>query len=322
MVAALVFSMLAADPAARLDAFLKAHPTFVAATEVSIGGKTAGRSTLRVQRPGRLRFDVQSGGFDYTLSGTERGYVEIDRVEKAYDERPSTGSLQLYDSRISEAGALLIPTYLLAGSTSAIFQGQKPKAVGDELRATYQTQSGEVELRLAIDPQGQPIRYTQIEGGRSKVWRTVSFAAGSTDLAAYRIEAPLGYVPHALPELPAPLPIGSPAPLKGWQRMGKSLDLGEAQPGRPRLLAVLGGDTASRNAKPFLVDLGKSMPVYLIGPGEISDPTGAPTKRLSPPGTPMFYLVGGDGKVKRLWLGFEKAGGAAWENEVRKVAAE
>lgn len=321
MLAACALAVLALDPAARLDAFLKAHPAFVAVTELSVNDKAVGRSTFRVQRDAaRLRFDAKGAGYDYTLSETERGYLEVERVEKVYDEHPPIGGLALYESDL--AGALaLAPKYLLVDSADKMMGGQKATATGDELRANFQTQDGPVELRLLVGPDGSPQRFTSNAGGRTQSWKTVSFVSGTGTLPEYRIEVPLGFVPHRLPPLPTPLAIGSPAPLSGWQRLGKPLDLGVASPGKPRLLAVLGDDCApSRAAKPFLVELGKSMPVFLIGKGEITDPAGGKLKLLSPPGTPMFYLVGGDGKVKNLWFGFDAAGGRAWEKEVLEAA--
>ena len=312
MVSALAFALLAADPAARLDAFLRDHSSkFVAVTECAVGGQTVGRATLRVGNP-RFRFDAKGAGMDYSLSSTEKGYVEIERATKSYDEHPAQGRVVFIQSRISGAIALM-PSFLLASSAAELFGGVKPTVKGERLEWTVRTSDGPVPASLLVDTGGKPARYTF--GPRT--WKLISYGAGTDALAAYALAIPLGYVPFALPELPTPLAVGSPAPLAGWRRGGKPLDLSVAGAGKARLLAVLGDDAPSRAARPFLIDLGKTMPVFLIGPGEITDPTGAGMRRLSPPGTPMFYLVGGDGKVKALWFGFERAKGAAWEAEVR-----
>lgn len=324
MVPALAFALLATDPAARHEAFMKAHPSFVATVEYAVGGKVVGKGTLRVARPRRLRFDFKGSGIDYAVTSTEGAYMEIDHAGGIYDERPSTGGFRMYDSRVSPAQAF-VPSFLLVGSTAGVLGGDKPKATevagGDELMTTTQTQSGPLEQRLTIDAQGRPIRFFQKGSGGSRAWRLLSFVDASADGASFRLEPPLGYVPFALPELPEPLAIGESAPLTGWRRGGKAVDLAEPQRGKPRLLAALGADCpASRAARPTLIALGKSLPVFLIGPGEITDPSGVLLKRLSPPGTPMFYLVGGDGKVKGLWFGFDAQKSDVWQNEVRAAA--
>ena len=316
MLPALLF---APDPVARLDAYLRGHPTFVAAFEASVGGKPAGKGVLRVARPRKLRLDVKGDGFDYSVSSTEGAYMEVERVEKTYDERPAIGGFRIYDPRLSPASSLL-PSFLLAGSTAAIFGGQKPSVTpvgtGDELRATITTPQGPLELKLLVDAAGKPTRFSS--GPRS--WRVTAFGAGTADEAVYRLEAPLGYVPFALPELPTPLAIGEAAPLVGWRKGGRAVDLNEPQRGRPRLLAVLDAETPSRSARPFLLELGRTLPVLLVEKGGVEDPTGRLMKRLSPPGTPMFYLVGPDGTVEKLWFGFDPAKGKAWVAEVRAAA--
>ncbi len=323
MVPALALLLTAADPIARYDAFMKAHPTFVATVEVSANGKAVGTGVLRLSRPHRLRFDFKAPGVDYSVCSVEKTYIELDRVEKVYDERPSTGGGSIYESRVSAAQGLL-PSFLLHGAARATL-GAKTTAVavagGDEIRATVETPNGVIELRLLIDAKGQPLRFSQKGQGGERAWRVATFAKGKTDLAGYILEAPLGYVPVVLPELAYPLQPGEAAPLTGWRKGGQAVDLREPQRGKPRLLAVLGADCpVSRAARPTLASLARSMPVLNLGPGEITDPSGASLKRLSPPGTPMFYLVGGDGKVKALWFGFDPSKAAAWEAEVRAAA--
>lgn len=323
MVPALAFLLLAADPAARLDAYLKARPSFVASVTMVSEGKTVGTGTLRLARPRRLRFDVKGSGFDYSVVSTEATYLEIERTQKTYDERPSMGGMRLYEARVSGARPLL-PNFLLAPSAKGMFGGLPVTAVGDdELRATAQTETGPVALRALVDAQGRPTLFSTKGTDGFREWRVTAFAPSPEDAPAYRLEAPLGYVPYALPDLPYPLQIGESAPLTGWRKGGRAVDLNEPQRGKPRLLAVLGADCApSRAARPFLIDLGRTMPVFLLEKGGVVDPSGALMRRLSPPGTPMFYLVGVDGTVKKLWFGFDKAKGAAWEAEVRAAAAE
>ena len=317
-----LLALRAPDPAARFDAFMKAHPAFVATVEASVGGKAAGTGTLRVARPRLLRWDAKGTGFDFSVTSTPEQYVAVERVSKTYDERAPIGGFRLYEARVSPAQDL-IPGFLLAGSAANALGGGKPTvtavAGGDELHATVQSQMGPVELRLVVAPDGQPLRFSSSAGARS--WRVLAFAAAKADPAPFRLAPPLGTVPYALPELPTPLAVGEAAPLVGWKKGGRAVDLNEPSRGRPRLLAVLGVDSPpSKSARPFLIDLSRSLPVFLIEKGGVEDPTGALMKRLSPPGTPMFYLVGPDGTVKNLWFGFDPAQGRAWEDEVRAAA--
>lgn len=319
-----VLALLAqvSDPGARFDAFMKARPNFVAVVDAVAGDRTIAHGTLRVVRPHRLRFDVKGTGFDYTVVSTESQYLEVERNERVYDEHASNGGLRIYDSRISGAPGFL-PAFLLAGSTARLFGDLKTTVKGDEIHGHMEGPMGLVDLTLTVNPQGQPLSFASRTSDGFHVWKVVSIQAAKDDPAAFHLTAPLGFVPHALPDLPFPLAIGENAPLTGWTKGGRPVDLNEPDRGRPRLLAVLGADcTPSRAARPFLIELGKTMPVFLIGPGDITDPTGQNLKRLSPPGTPMFYLVGPDGTVKKLWFGFDPAKGAAWETDVKAAAAE
>lgn len=329
MVCSLVFALLAggvpsADPVARYDAFMKAHPSFVATVEASSNGKVMGTGVAAVNRPKWMRFDFKGSGMDYLMSSTELGYVELDQAEKIYDEHEASGGLRLFNSRIS-AAAGLFPHYLLPPTVMALF-GKKPATItpvagGDELGLVIANPMGSTELKLVVDPEGKPIRFSIRGQSGLHAWRLISFKPGSTSLSAYRVEPPLGYVPYALPDLPFPLEIGDEAPLVGWKKGGKPIDLGEPQRGKPRLLAVLGTDCpASKAVRPTLAGLAKSLPVLIIAPGEIVDPSGTLMKKLSPPGTPMFYLVGADQKVTNLWFGFDAAKASAWATEVLKAA--
>ena len=321
MLLPLALALVRADPAARLDAYLKAHPSFLATFSAGAGGPPLVAGTLRVARPDRLRLDARGNGLDYTAVSTPATVLELDRIEKVYDQHPPIGGMRLYESRIS--GALgFLPRFLLAASVKGVFGNLKVEPVGEgEMRATVQTQMGPAHLRLLVDPQGRPTLFASKGPDGTREWRISAIERSPADSPAFRVVPPTGYVPHALPDLPAPLAIGQAAPLTGWRKGGATIDLKDPRPGAPRLLAVLGTDCApSRAARPFLIDLGRTMPVMLIEKDGIADPSGRLMARLSPPGTPMFYLVGADGKVRKLWFGFEAAKGAAWEAEVREAA--
>lgn len=330
MVSTLVFALItagriSADPATRYDAFMKSHPSFVATVEASLNGRVMGTGVARVSRPARLRFDFTGSGIDYILSSTELGFIELDRVDKEYDEHPSTGGLRLFESRLSDAPNYF-PYFMLPPSLKSLFGTQKPTitpvAEGDELKVVMVSPMGSTELRIVIDAEGRPAKFSSKGQSGLHAWRLISFKPSASDLALFKIELPLGYVPFALPELPYPLQVGETAPLTGWKRAGKPFDLGEPQRGKARLLAVLGSDCpASKAARPALAELAKTMPVLIIAPGEIVDPSGTLMKKLSPPGTPMFYLVGPDEKVTNLWFGFDATKAAAWTAQVKAAAA-
>ncbi len=329
MVSTLVFALItagriSADPATRYDAFMKSHPSFVATVEASLNGHVVGTGVTRVSRPARMRFDFTGSGIDYILSSTELGFIELDRVEKEYDEHPSTGGLRLFESRLSDATGFF-PTFLLPPSLKSLLGTQKPTVTpvsgGDELMVVIASPMGSTELRLVVDPEGRPAKFSSKGQSGLHSWRLLSFKPSSPDLSLFKVELPLGYVPFALPELPFPLQVGEEAPLTGWKRAGKPFDLGEPQRGKARLLAVLGSDCpASRAVRPSLAELAKSMPVLTIAPGEIVDPSGTLMKKLSPPGTPMFYLVGPDEKVTNLWFGFDATKAAEWTAQVKAAA--
>lgn len=302
-------------PDTRFDAFMKAHPTFTAVVDVA-QGRSSLRTTIWIERPAkRLRFEAKGAGTDFGLSSTEKGYFEVNRVQRVYDEHEPLGRLTHYGSRISGAmGAF--PNFLLAGSTKAVFQDLKvtANARGDELSATFETERGKGQIHMGIDAQGRPVRY-EIESPMGHIiWTLVSFSDMKGGLAATYRPLPMGYVPYALPEIPFPLAIGSAFPLRGWRQGNRSVDLSTA---KGLLVAVLGSDCPpSASVRPSLARLEKQVPVAIVGPNGLSDPSGALLKKLSPPGTPMFYLVDRSGKVSKLWFGFDAQKAKDWEADV------
>src|SRR5579862_8799429 len=120
LISALLLSRL--DAEADFAAFVKKHPTFKVHVEASVNGKSISVGDLLVERPERLLYKAHGAKFDYALSSTEKGYVEVENSRKLYDEYPSVGRLAVYDSDINGLAGSLVPRFLFVPSLRYVFQ--------------------------------------------------------------------------------------------------------------------------------------------------------------------------------------------------------
>jgi hypothetical protein len=89
----------------------------------------------------------------------------------------------------------------------------------------------------------------------------------------------------------------------------------------PFLLAILDDSAPSKLAALSLAKLGSQIPVEIVAAGQLTDPDGSRMKKLGAPGSPMFYLVDGTGKVRHLWFGFHRGDDATFRSEVVGAAS-
>jgi len=187
---------------------------------------------------------------------------------------------------------------------------------------------GVTEMWMTLAPDGRVVsvrrKVTGREGSRETVW-TISNYSFPTNLglASFVFPVPTGYVPNSVPRLVTPLQTGQKAPVSGWvDNNGKSVDLAAAAGHKPFLIAYIVPDGGPAQASlSSLHRLEAKVPVFVVGPGGLRDPGGKNLKLLNPPGAPMFYLVGADGKVSKIWFGFDRADPSTFEADVVATAS-
>jgi hypothetical protein len=317
-----------ADPFERFKAFSEAHANVKVSYSIENGGKPGASGTLLFQKPGRTLFKSSLGSDTYSASNTEEGYRELDTADLTYDESPTNKQLGVHLSRISGAPGSA-PGFILVPDLHKIVP-PKPtitsKGDGNEIYGKAQGRTGTSEVWAEIDAQGKITKYRIKEDveGRStdRTWKLTYEFPSKLSLKDFLTPIPMGYVPFALPQTLIPLQKGSKAPVAGWHREGATVNLLDEAHQKPFLLAVVDSDFPSQSAMASLKSLKSKMPVFVVGSGELSDPSGKLLQQLNPPGAPTFYLIGGSGKVLKLWYGYDAADAASFEKDVVDAAAD
>ncbi|HWD38087.1 MAG TPA: hypothetical protein VG944_04510 [Fimbriimonas sp.] len=322
------------DAFGRYRAFMAAHQSFQVSFSTKLNGHDLSTGSITVQRPQRLLFRARGGRANYSISSTEAGYVEIERGTKTYEELPSLHRLATYPSEISGMAYSTLPTPLLFPDLRTIFDRTTDvtsSAAGDRLHISARTMMGKMDAWADVDSKGRLTYFRKKTvptrgGGADYEWHFKPFTfPANLKLKDFLTTLPVGFVPYALPRMEMPLQIGKPAPTNGWTTPNgrQTVDLAAVAGHKPFIFAVLDTDSAaSLGALAFLKTIQDGTPVFWTGNGGYTDRSGRLLALLNPPATPMFYLIDGQGKVAKLWLGFDSSHRAAFQAEVLKAVQE
>ena len=333
MIPVLLFAAVRAqapDALARYAKFAEAHPSLQVHFVANMNGQQEAKGTVRFRRPDLFFTEAKGENVDYSLTVSPKEYLEIENKRKVYDDYPGYNKIVFYQSDISSMGTLLVPRFLLAADLKMLFKkGYDSSRDGsnDVLHQTIKGDQGFVEEDWAtIDPEGKMASFrrklTGAAGSRDVSWSFSGYTE-SKDVSgsAFNTVPPVGYSPHSVPRLSTPLPIGAAVPTKGWEQNGKPVNLLEASGHKPFLLIFSESDSVpGQAAVKWSHMLAGKMPVMVVGEGSLKDPDGSRIKELAAPGSPMFYLVGADGKIVKLWFGFDPDKAKALESDVLESA--
>jgi outer membrane lipoprotein-sorting protein len=306
---------------------------------------SAGVARFVFQRPGSAMMDIKWPPVDYRFTGSKLGALELDRNRKLYDESPDYPQLMRYGSRISEAPSLFFPDFLFTGDFSGEGVSQvayKGAALINGVSADeVEGQASHKKIQAFIAADGKLMRYIMTRDTGFRVQADFSNYVVNKPVPAstFSFNPPAGWAQYSVPTDEAPLGIGEPFPTAGWvnTRGAKRENLSNLA-SKP-LLAMVAGPNCEPSAKSatFLQRMQDSgevqvvvitnsirgiAPVVLSGFPQYYDPTGILLKQLKVPGTPVFYLLGRNGTVKKVWYGFDPRQATSFERDVRSVLRE
>lgn len=292
----------------------------------------------------RLFVAAKASGLDYVASITPKQVLELDRLEKTYDEHRGEKEIYLPNSRLTGAFGLF-PTWLYSSDLRQLLPKNTPFVLGsaetvgsqkcDHVVGKFKTAEETGTLDAAIDSAGivRRIRVTRVSprGASDVEWRFTAMKPFSpAGEKKFDLRTPLGYIPYALPDAGNPISVGEVFPLSGWSSSSGKLDITAKLGAQGGLIAIFGkGSDPSRAAKQAVMHLSKDLPTVNLtdakAPSEAGvgfDPTGRLMQTVNPPATPFFALVDGTGKIRRLWMGFDAQKASEFEADVRKSFAE
>jgi hypothetical protein len=318
------------DPLAKHEEWLSANPAYQVDTKIVLGKNEPALAALTVERGKRLLYRVKWLGHEYSVSSTEKSFVEIEYTNKVYDEREPIG-YGLYDSRISGVLSATFPGFLLRVGLRRLMSN--PKITSDSngyyVTSHSTTMEGELDLQAWISPIGSLSRFHQTikssRGVGETDWVFTNYKrVAQPTLAMFATPLPLGFVPHALPEDPFPIQKNETLPLAGWTDPKKKqvVNLLRTLDGKTALVALLGKDSdPSQRSMASIARLRKSIPVVVLSedpkqPEAYIDPSGYALAKLKHQATPTFWLIDGKGKVLKVWMGYDQDNATEFEKDV------
>jgi hypothetical protein len=336
----------------RFQAFMRATPAFsVDVRHERDRVPSAAVGKLLVRRPANIRYETEWMGerFVYGIAGGMR--TELDVTRGLYELTP-VDRIFFPDGNIAAGLSGTLPRPLVTGSLRDLLppgtrfdlaETEGLPAGVEEIRARYETDRGAESIIARIDGQGRLLRIEHQLGAPpnalKSVWIMQNFRPRE-ELADrdFGVELRPGMVPNVLPREPVPLAQGEIAPRDGWI----DLATGHAAPisaGTPILLLLVDDASPSRR---LLADRGRFSELMKRHGGEVVaaagvatkeqarllpqpvrfDPTGKLVQRLSPAAFPAYYLLDGEGRILRLWMGYSPALAREIERELDQVLRE
>lgn len=303
----------------RFRAYMAAHPTLAVKIELSDGSTPKPiQIDFLISRPAKIRLHAHYGAQDYHFVKTAAQALEWTTPQREYQRFPSTNSLIVEESVLSDLAANAFPYVLftrdLAKETrpEAPFELLKKTAAQETWESRYKNSMGSQVMIAVIAADGRLLRFenhlTGAEGTSNTIYRFQNYqVAPKIDAATFRTEPPVGFTAYALPPLREAFAVGSPLTLGRWQTSAGPVDLDPIA--RGKLLVVV--QSGSRPDEEMLKFLRRPLPVetLVLTPadprGAYHSPDPAVGRGLLSMGTPLLILLDGKGTVRWLGLGFD-----------------
>lgn len=320
----------------RYARFAATHPIVSVHFRAKVVNQPDATGNMLLERERRVLFNAKWGGGDYTLSVSELGIREVERTDQRYDEFPYPGKILLQESKLTNAGTVYPGVFSMMDLRRIAppgnrFEHKGTRSIegrsGDVVAVKYSSPmggSGSIEATIASD--GQLLQYHEVlknpmGGMRDVEWHfnRYTFPKRLTSQNFY-LAIPDGFTPRSVPNIGwAIQPEESLPDITLRRASGADASLRGATGGKTTLFVLLGPDCPQSAGLathfPELGGLAQIVPVSISpqaqqahrwGENTLYDPTGRVLDRLQLMGTPMCYLVGADGKVRKVWLGYDE----------------
>lgn len=328
------------DAKAALDRFaslVKKNPAITVDLQVQLENyPSVGRGQFCVSRPDKAQLKVDWGEHSYEFVANGPRRIEIDHFSKIY--------LEFTDSRmpfppgeVSMTPEYAFPSYFVSGDLRHLAPGTtkfkadrkivQGSSVLTPVSATFNNQTGVTKLLAYIDQNGKLTSLkTDIEDQDGhRVW-TVTFSNYRLGTAAlpFSVAPPRGYSPDRLQSPAYALEMGEAFPWSDWRNASSGAALSglkgkpilavyvrsNCEPSKAALkeLASINAAVSKTGTRTVLLVSGAKAAAQSF-PSKLPRYYGATANAASSlrsPGTPTFYLIDKQGKLARLWFGFDR----------------
>lgn len=292
---------------------------------LEVDGVTVASGYFARKLPQSLEFTAKSATFSYKYVLTPTRATELDLLTKEYYEFGPIQGMLLPTGSFSEIPMRAVASPLQTGSFEKILKSRKleytaqGESVIESISVVHYKIKGEGTVDAWFASDGRLVRYDQplVQADGSVIKFQFYFKNHSSEpTAKFDPEPPNGFVPAALSRPLWPIEIGLPFPKEGWEdSRGTPTKLSFD---KPTLIVVVQENCESSGMiKPFL-DLAKAnvrlvsvspngkVPFGLNFEMKLIGSSGSLFDRIGIQGTPTFLLVGKDGKIKWLDVGYQK----------------
>lgn len=307
--------------------------------EITLSGsnmKDVGTVRMVYVKPDKIFYSFKWKGIDFEFVANDKGAWDADLAAKTYNETPEWGWYYPYSIE-SDAPMIYTPGFLMDGTlhTEKIgalavighetINGVEAVKLGDR--------SGLSKAVLYVDHNGKPLRSVTFRGHIQITADIKSLVInGPEPSSLFTYNPPLGFQSFTVPLTLRPIGIGDKFPVSGW----KSAGLAEMFAQKPTLVVVTEeGCEPSAKSAAALANIGKrgtlNVAVVSLSPNggvpsslsqfpKFYDAAGRLDKAIGAPATPLFYLIDKDGKVAKVWMGFDPGKADEFEKDVADSA--
>jgi len=317
----LLFAKGPVDGLQRFKDFVLTTKSFsvqVTARSEDVPGAT-GRGTLLVQHPDSFRFSMDWGGKDYNYVKSAQSSIDYAKSDRVYEDYPGEPGLQPRGSTFSEIQQDSIPIPLLTGDLQRYLgTGVTYKLTSNEhgvetYTAMWSTNGTKGKVIASIGQDGRLLHFDDyLESPTGSIHRIMDFSNYVVNPQippnSFSTVPPLGCSIYQFPPLVAKIAVGDILSLGKWETGIGVRDADAVAKGK----LIIVRETTSRPADDLVAYLAKQkLPVeslvFCVGSsgGQFWSPSPNVGQALSSMGTPISILLGSDGKIIAMWLGYD-----------------
>jgi outer membrane lipoprotein-sorting protein len=284
-----------------------------------------GKGTLIVAKPGNFRLTIQWGTFDYAYIKGPNDALEYERSRRTYMNYPKSNGLTWESSIFSSLQTPSFPTPLLTGTASRLIPSDaKYKVVSrkngvETYKAEWSSQMSKGRAVVSIGADGRLLHFEQLSTSiQGTIHRTMDFSNyvfnPPVSASTFSTIPPPGLTAQEFEPTTLPFELGDSVHLGTWKSANGAVDLDARVKGK--LLIVREPDSPQADALLAYLQTQK-LPVDAIvasvggSGGQVWSPPPGVGSKISGLGTPLMILFDNEGKVKKMWLGFDAENAAA-----------
>jgi hypothetical protein len=320
----------------RFHAFIARNKSFSVQVVVQSDRlKIPGKGTLVISRPSSFRLNMAWGFYDYNLIKNATGSLEYEYSTKTYQEFLDSPGLTYEPSPFSDFQSDSMPEVLLRGNLlSFVPKGVTYKLIQERngsgtYTAIWNGNRGTGKITALIGKDGRLERFDfYVQTPMGALHRVTDFKnyvlKPKLQASTFATIPPLGFTTYNMPYFWPQVEIGMKPTFGTWKSAAGPQNLDSVV--RGKLVILREKDSSPANGLvAYLQSHKPSVSTVILSldssGGQYWAPSPKIAAQLRSAGTPLSLLIGKDGKVQAMWLGFDEEEPEVLLAEINKAAA-